>query len=205
MKNLLFYTTHRQFKEIEYAAKFFNKSDYLKNNFEVIICCNNPNYEFKQLKDISKFEATTHIMLTTKNSGYDYGAIEAISDNFELFKNYKKVIHAHPDCYITDSSAIEEVMKQEFDVAAAELFHVNRTCFSIDFFIFSPVKNYFLNWKNAKTKVAEHWFYDIAVENKLNIVNLNRYEKNCGAHRNIDNLYLWHSHNLNEVENYLNK
>lgn len=205
MKNVLFYTTHRQFKEIEFASRFFNKSEYLKNNYEVIICCNNPEYELKQLKSISKFETTTHIILTTKNSGYDFGALEAISDNFELLKNYKKVIHTHPDCYITDSSRLEEVMQYDFDVAATEVFHVNRVCFSTDFFIFTPIKNYFFDWKHAKTNVAEHWFYDIVVENKLNAVNLNRYEKNSAAHRGIDKLYLWHSHSLNDVESYLNK
>ena len=54
MRNLIFYTCHRQLIEIELSSKFFNKSSYLKSNFDVVLHCNNPEYELKQLKEYNR-------------------------------------------------------------------------------------------------------------------------------------------------------
>lgn len=202
MNNLLFYTTHRQQEELYYSSLFFNKSNFLKTNFDIVIHCNNSNYDLKYIKSFCKFETNYNIILTTKNSGYNYGAIEAVSDNFELFKKYDKIIHLHPDCYIINSEPIELILKNNFDVAASEFYHLGRTCFSTDFFIFSSNKNYFLEWDKSNTHVAEHWLYDTLNNDLISLLKYNRFENQL-AHRHIDNIGVCHTHDINFVKNIL--
>jgi hypothetical protein len=202
MNNVIFYTSHRQLEEIYYSAQFFNKSDYLKNNFEVILHCNNPNYSMQQLKEKAVFETKTNIILTSKNSGYNFGAFEALSDNFELLKKYENVIHTHPDCQIVDSNKIELILPNINDIAVSNFYHLQKNCYSSDFFIFKPTCNYFKDWNTASTHVAEHWFYDLVTNLKLHVCYLDRYSDNI-SHNNIDNFGIWHNHNISQLAHYL--
>lgn len=202
MHNVIFFTCHRQLDEIQYASQFFNRSDYLKNNFEVILHCNNPKYSLDQLKEKSKFETKTDIILTSKNSGYNFGAFEALSDNFELLKRYNTVIHTHPDCYITDSSKLELVMCNIEDFAVSPFHHIHRDCYSSDFFIFKPKINYFKDWNIAKTHVAEHWLYDTIKDLNLKICHIDRFVEGIPG-KSIDNFGIWHNHNILQIIDHL--
>lgn len=202
MRNVIFYTSHRQLDEIYYSAQFFNKSNFLKNNFEIILYCNNINYSMQQLKEKAIFETKTNIILTSKNSGYNYGAFEGLSDNFELLKNYDNVIHTHPDCQIVDSNKLELLLPTIKDIAVSTFYHLEKNCYNSDFFIFKPKFNYFKDWNIASTHVAEHWFYDLVQTLNLDISDLNRYSDKA-AHHNIDNFGIWHNHNISELVNYL--
>jgi hypothetical protein len=202
MNNVIFYTSHRQLDEIYYSSLFFNRSNYLKNNFDVILHCNNVSYSIDELKNKSLFDTKTHIILTSKNSGYNYGAFEALSDNFELLKNYNCVIHTHPDCYLVNSDKLEKTLPNIKDIAVSKFYHLQKNCYSCDFFIFKPNFNYFKNWNTAKTHVAEHWFYDLIHGLDLQLYYLNRYDNDI-AHHNIDKFGIWHNHNLNDAKNYL--
>lgn len=206
MKNLLFYTCHRQLDEINFSSFFFNKSNFLTKNFDVIIHCNNPIRTIDEIKAKAKFNTKVDIFLTTKNTGYNYGGIEATSDLFEVFKQYSTVIQLHPDCYITNTKKLENCISKTFDVMVSPFFHIGRMAYNTDFFCFN-IKNNFLsschdNWKNNPNCVPEHFFYDVIREQKLNILEIERYpDLNGAAYRNIDNFGLWHCHDNSQVEN----
>lgn len=208
-KNLLFYTLHRQYDEIEYSSYFFNKSKFLKDNFEVVVHCNNPNRSIQELKDKCKFEAKTEIIVTTKNNGYFSGHIQAISDNFETLKRYNRCIHLHPDCYITDDSKLQAIFDTEFDYAVAPMLHLNKLCYCTDFFAFKPNLNIFYDydqtWKNQWDYPAEHYFYDLLqghATKKIKIIKRYPTLNGCGF-REIDDFGLWHSHDNERVSKHI--
>jgi hypothetical protein len=206
MKNFcIFYTLHRQLDEIEYSSYFLNNSNFLKNNFDVILHCNNSERNISELKQKCKFKTATQIIVTTKNNGYSAGHIEAINDNFELLRSYKYCIHLHPDCYIVNDDHLKNALNDDFDYAVSKSFHVSRWCYNTDFFIFNPNINVFKDWKQTDIQVPEHYFYDVIQKHKnLKIKELNRYKStNYQAGRIIDDFNIWHEHDNNKVVNFI--
>jgi hypothetical protein len=209
MKNLLFYTFYRQIEEIYYSSLFFNNSDFLKSSFDVILHCNNPSISYTEIKNVAKFNTKTDIIITSKNIGYSYGGIEATSDSFELFKQFKTVIQLHPDCYIVDDACLQNTIQENFDIAVAPFMHVGRLAYTTDFFI-TKIKTNFLeschdNWKKKPNDIPEHFLYDVTHNLNLNIKTINRYPNLNGAgYRNIDSFGLWHEHDNKKVKDYLN-
>jgi hypothetical protein len=202
---LLFLTFHRQYDEIFFNSLFFNKSNFLKSNFDVLLHCNNPAFTYDKIKNISSFETNVNIIITNKNCGYRYGGPEATTDTFQLFSNYKYVIQSHPDCYITKTDDLEKTLEKTFDYAVSPVYHVNRMCYSTDFYIVSPKNNIFEqdknNWNNLP-EVPEHYFYDKLKSSNLLVEEINRYE-NGPPGRHIDNYGIWHEHDNNSVKNFL--
>lgn len=208
MKNLLFYTFHRQFDEILYSSLFFNKSEYLKNNFDVFLHCNNSSRTHGELLNVIKFNTNTNLLITSKNSGYHFGHLEALSDSFNMFNNYNMVIHLHPDCYIVDDINIKTLNEIDFDIAAAPINHIGRKGFATDFFAFKTKTNFVNDWKDAYNKnnkgVPEHYFFDAVSNLPLKLLTKTRYPNDNGAaFRSVDNYGLWHEHNNNAVKEYL--
>lgn len=210
MKNLLFYTTHRQLDEIEYSSYFFNRSKFLTNNFDVLIHCNNQNRTISDIRNKAKFNSKVDIIVTTKNTGYNYGGIEATSDVFELFKVYDTVIHAHPDCYLTETKKLEECYSKDFDIIVSPFFHIGRLSYNTDFFCFKPKTNFLSccheNWKSNPNCVPEHYFYDVLKNSGLNVMEIERYKDlNGAAYRDIDLFGIWHEHDNNKVKKFINE
>lgn len=208
MKNLLFYTFHRQFEEIFYSSMFFNRSEYLKNNFDVFLHCNNSSMTHSELLNVAKFNTTTNILITSKNSGYNFGHLEALSDSFNMFNTYNMVVHLHPDCYIVNDNILKELEQINFDVAAAPIDHLGRKGFTTDFFVFKTKLNFVNDWRDAYIKnkqgVPEHYFFDSVTKRSLNIITKQRYlNDNGNGFRSIDKYGLWHEHNNNTVKEYL--
>lgn len=209
MKNLLFYTFHRQIEEIYYSSLFFNKSDFLKSSFDVILHCNNPSVTYNQIKSVALFDTNVDVIITSKNVGYSYGGIEATSDSFELFKQFNAVVQLHPDCYIVDSQNLQNTIKENFDLAAAPFYHIGRPAYTTDFFIIKTKTNFLenchANWKSNPKDIPEHFLYDTATNLNLNTYKINRYpDMNGAGNRNIDNFGLWHEHDNNKLKQYLN-
>jgi hypothetical protein len=209
MKNLLFYTSHRQLNEIEYSSFFFNQSEILKNNFDVFIHCNNEQISLQELKHKSKFQTTTNILVTSKNSGYKYGGLEALHDIFTMMSKYDMVIHLHPDCYIVNDNIIQDLSNKQFDVAVSPCtcMHTEK-CYNTDFFCFktrinfiNSYENYFL--KNSNDYAPERYLYEILHNLNLNILELDRYPNKLDNLRVIDNIGLWHEHDNYKVETYI--
>lgn len=209
MKNLLFYTFHRQLDEIYYSSLFFNKSDFLKSNFEVILHCNNVEHTYQEIKNLAKFNTKVDVIITSKNSGYQCGHLEATSDFFEVFKSFNLVIQLHPDCYIVNSQPLQDLQNCDFDIAVAPFKHIGRMAYTTDFFIFKNKTN-FLNswhshWKTNPNAVPEHYMYDTLNLCNLKIKQIERYiDLNGAGNRQIDNFGLWHEHDNLKVRTYLN-
>lgn len=208
MKNLLFYTFHRQFEEIYYSSLFFNRSNFLKTNFDVILHCNNFKRSHTEINSVSKFNTNVHTIITSKNCGYNFGHFEALSDNFNLFKNYNMIIHMHPDCYIVNDQYIKQLNELDFDIAASPIDHIDRLCFCTDFFVFKSKYNFADTWQDAwksnNQGVPEHYFFDTITKSNLKLITAQRFPNNKGSgFRAIDQYGLWHEHDNYKVKNYL--
>jgi hypothetical protein len=210
MKNLLLYTCHRQLEEIEYSSFFFNRSKFLTENFDVFIHCNNQNRTINDLKSRAKFNTKVDILVTTKNTGYNYGGIEATSDLFELFKQYTMVIQTHPDCYFVDTKHLENSYNNKFDVMVSPFFHIGRMAYNTDFFCFKPKTNFLSscheNWRKNPDCVPEHFLYDTLRNEDLSVVEIERYPNLNGAgYRDVDLFGLWHEHDNDKVKKIINE
>jgi hypothetical protein len=207
MKHLLFYNCHRHEQEIYYSSKFFNKSSFLKNNFEIHLHCNNTNKTYDELKKLAHFDTDLNITITSKNSGYYAGVAEAHSDNFELFKNYDLVILSQIDCYIIEDIQLQKTLEKNFDILVSPMFHLGKICYAGDFFVIKPKINFLKNWKsllNNGTSVHEHFLFKSIKEYNLIVEEYDRYSDNdLQPHHNLDLFGLWHEHNNDNIKNYI--
>jgi hypothetical protein len=205
MKNLLLYTCHRQLDEIEYSSFFFNKSKFLTENFDVFIHCNNQNRTINDIKSRAKFNTKVDMVVTTKNSGYSCGHLEATSDLFEMFKKYNTVIHAHPDCYFINTDKLENSYSNEFDVMVSPCFYMGRIVYNTDFFCFKPKINFLSswqeNWEKNPNSIPEQFLFDTLKNQNLSTIEIDRYPNLNGAgFRDVDHFGLWHEHDNNKVK-----
>lgn len=204
MRILLFYTFHRHFAEISYASMFFNKSKFLKDNCDVYLHCNNPQYSVENLQRVSTFEANTSICVTAKNAGYNWGIPESHADCFEMSSKYDYVLYCQPDNYIVDDTKLAKEFDSDFEALVSPLHHIGRACCSGDFFAVKPTKNIFSNWqeKTHIYNVNEHYVMDTIYENYINIRNFHR-DNVKQRSRLIDDYGMWHEHDNNKVERFL--
>jgi|LakMenE18May11ns_1017448.scaffolds.fasta_scaffold9958848_11 hypothetical protein len=206
MKYLLFYHSHRHLDELYYSSLFFNRSDFLKNNFEVYVSSNNKNFSISQLENVCKFETKTYISITNKNAGYSLGQVAAESDLFEMFRDYEKVLFCQPDCYIVDDTKLKESFLENFDALVSPIYHIGRICYTGDFFVLKPDKNIFKGWQklydpnNDRNIVHEHYLTDCINSTYTNIKTI---ERKGHQERHIDNYGLWHEHDNSKVRNVL--
>lgn len=209
MKNLIFYNCHRHTEEIYYSSLFFNRSTFLKNNFNVHLHCNNINHTFTDLKKFAKFDSLVDITITSKNSGYYSGVAEAHSNCFELFKDYELVIISQIDCYIVNDTDLIKNLNYNFDVLVSPMFHLKKLCYAGDFFVIRPKYNFLSSWKkqllDKPNPIHEHFLYETITNSKLNILEFNRYSSNnMLPHHSLDDFGLWHEHDNLKIKNYLN-
>ena len=112
MKVLLFITSHRQLKEYEYFAYFFNRLKRLNEVCDIYIYCNNPDISEDILKYYKKFNLKNKkLFITNINHGYYLGGAELMSIAYDnnVFKDYDYVIHCHADVFITDDEYLMQV------------------------------------------------------------------------------------------------
>jgi hypothetical protein len=209
MKNLFFYTFHRHLDEIFFSSLFFNKSNFLKNNFDVYLHCNNIKHSKKDIETKAQFDTKVIVNITDKNAGYDWGIPESHADSFDnITKKYEYVVYLQPDCYIVnDTKFIKDFEDNNFDALICPINHCGRPCCTGDFFVTKTTKNIWSNWKECVNKyhVNEHYVFDTLVQNYKNIKTFERIDphetmSNC---RKIDKYGLWHEHNNYNVAKYL--
>lgn len=162
MNILFFFTSFRQLQENKYQVDILNHqlSNLDKNNInvDIILHNNNSNYNNEIIKDSFNVDKLTNITCinkieiihTNKNTGYLWGASEALTDNFFKFKGYDYVIHLNTDVYICN---MNELMQYLLDNLNNEyIFFVNNfrknAGFKTDFTIFKPTNNVYLNYTN---------------------------------------------------------
>lgn len=205
MKNLLFYTFHRHLDEIYYSSLFFNKSDFMKNNFDVLLHCNNKNHSLEEIKKRTKFETNVNIVLTDKNEGgYVYGIPEAQSDLYGYWKQYPYVLFSQLDCYMVSDKHFKNIFDSEFDAFVSPIFHIGKICYIGDFFMLQPKSNIFFDWKNhmntTQNNVHEHYLADCINSEYKKIKTC---ERKGHIERQIDSYGLWHEHDNSKVEKVL--
>ena len=213
MKNLLLITSHRQIAEISLNAKFLQASKFIKN-FDLLLHVNNFNLDLNEVRTrFNEFpNLNKHLILTNKNNGYALGPHEAISDNFEILKEYDNVIHTHTDVFITKDELLYNIVNSHKDahlLINRGMMHLGMTLPSSDLFIIRPKlleKNIFKDYNIPDVKGFQcEKFLDYQI-NKFNISHqiLPRWPNEAwNPSRKEDDWGCWHEHNLSQVRDKL--
>lgn len=215
IKILIYFSSHRQLKEIEYSSYFYNKTEFLKNNSDVMIHIDNDLFKNDDVLEYTKYDTNCYIARSKQTypvypNGVFNGFLKGLSNNFEFFKNYDYVIHLVPDCYITNEDKIVELLNDninsEFDFIVDYHPHHNQSTISqytCDFFVFKPKKipNIFSDHSDINVVVAENWLYSKIHEYNIKHKTICRGQESLRW--NIDDYGLIHNHNLKRIESIL--
>jgi hypothetical protein len=213
MKILLFITGYRQLDEYFYFHLFLQQLK-LKSICDIYIYCNNPEIQNSIVDYYQNFnQENKRLLITSLNSGYRSGGVEALSQGFEMgiFNEYDYVIHVHPDVFITDDVYLTEILVNNIDNDTA--FFITKSepndpkFFSFDFFIFKPkllTKNIFIEELYTFTSSPEHYLHDMIIKNNITYTFIKRFDNDYYYPRRIDDhLKLYHEHDLNNVVDLL--
>ncbi len=221
MRILIYFSSHRQLKEIEYSSEFFNRTSFLKEYSDVMLHCDNDSYNDELIKSYAKYETNTFLVRSPQirriyehHNGWSpigcLGIIKGLNNNFHSFNNYDFVIHTVPDCYITNEEMIRKLILEESTTdnkfIVDQHSYINESCktqFSGDFFIFKPkeIHNIFSEHDDDNPPVLENWIYDKIKEHQI------KHRIICregSPYWNIDSYGLIHNHNLLRIESILN-
>jgi len=218
MKVLLLLTSHKQLEEIYLYGEFLKRYCPVISKFDFILHINNININISKAGNYFQTipNENKQLILTTKNKGYTFGAVEACADYFILFKDYDYIIHTHPDVFITKEDILLKIL--ELFYSKDYIFIVNNSIkedinfISADFFIFRPkllsfnifkeFENYY-NIYNLDKGGVEHAFYDILNKHNISYFVIKRFDNDHWEPRRIDMIGLWHEHNLEKIYKYL--
>jgi len=117
MKLLLFITGHRHLDEYNYFSIFLKQLE-LNSMCDIFIYCNNSEIQNDVINYYQNFsQKNKKLLITTLNSGYRIGGVEAVSQGIEMgiFNEYDYVIHLHPDVFITDDLYLKEIFSKNID------------------------------------------------------------------------------------------
>ena len=161
-KYCILITAHRNLNELKQNAKCFNRSDYLKENFDIFITTNGsgkgPSLK-QEFIDISKtFDAgRVELCFDSENSGGHWmGAPEQISNCYDYLLGYDLVLHIHPDVYLISDHGIKKFIEDfknpsipKYDFYVFELTDGGRMgTYAFDSWIMvpTPENNIFIDW-----------------------------------------------------------
>jgi len=210
MKILLFMTGYRQHEEYALQARFLARCPKLRANAELFVY---NNYIQNKIEDVCRnIPLPMKIHNTDKNAGYYLGPIEAMEF---LFANrdlsvYDYVLHLHPDVFVVNEEPLMKLLEEE--VSTPNVFLVNSAVpndsrfYCFDFFAFKPrllEKSIFVNWSNW-VGPCEYFLHDRIVENSIPHRLVQRYSE-PGKTREIDELGLWHEHELSKIRQFLSR
>ncbi len=216
MKILIYFSSHRQLKEVEYSSLFFNKTNFLKENSEVMVHCDNDSYDDDLLMEYMKYNTKTYLSRTKQTfpvypNGAFNGFLKGLSNNFNFFQNYDYVIHLVPDCYVTDESKIVDLLINSYNteynfIVDHHPYHHNlsaKTQYVCDFFIFKPklIPNIFEDHSDENVLVSEHWLY--LKIHEYNIPHRIICRGVESLNWNIDDYGLIHNHNLLRIQSII--
>lgn len=215
MKILFFITMHRQLEELKIYSYFFNKFKYIKN-FDIFIYNTNQNISEQMILNNLNVNNKIYIHSDNNNEGYVFGLFSGLSQNYDFYKQYDFIIHLHPDVFILNDKKIHDLLlenkEKDIDFLVTEVEDMASWYFT-DFFIFKPTDNFISKYLNYKDKdlCAERILYAIINDNNLKKSFMPRYLNNkfCDENGNfinriIDELDIWHEHNIYNVINYIN-
>ncbi|MGI9570730.1 MAG: hypothetical protein ACR2PH_13600, partial [Desulfobulbia bacterium] len=121
MKILYFFTSHRHQDEIAYNAAFFNKSKFLRQNVENVVCwCNDQTKSEEVLQaHLNNFDCRTNLIMSPVNAGWQLGSLQALAMFSQNFEPYDYVLFASgPDVYVVNDKMLENtlILGQHADV-----------------------------------------------------------------------------------------
>jgi len=213
MKILLFITSYRQMEEYKYFQLFLQQCPKLSELCDIFVYCNNPAissdlvHYFHQFQQINK-----QLFITNRNAGYRVGGVEAVSQAMDMgiFQSYDFVIHLHADVFITEESALFNLLQEH--VSTEKVFLVTKafpfpTWYAFDFFIFKPkylTFNIFKEELYSFTESPEEYLFRMLQKNNISHQVVKRYDNDCWNPRRVDDhLKLYHEHDLEKVHTLL--
>ncbi len=214
MKILLFYMSHRQFREIGISAEFAKRFTGVLREADVLLYCNNTEIPKGDLESmLARFpNANRELVHTSKNWGYFFGGMEATADCYAKFLNppYDWVIHIQTDVFVTDEEKLSPRSARPTNTARITLprrcLRWTRTLIRPTFSHGNPrwfpprCLNLTLIIQN-RTQYPR-FFHDMIHRFKIPYDFIIRY-RGRGWMREIDLLGLWHLHNCARAEFYL--
>lgn len=209
MKILLHYNSYRQLEEYTLSSQFFNRSEFLKQNASVLVCCNNENISVEELAKRCQYQCKTEIVKTT-NTGWFGGQFTSISETFHKFSDYDYVIHFTPDVYIVDDKPLIQLLEEELHTDNAMIldyhpYHADcNISFCADFIVFKPklTPNFFaIDYPHERTVSTEKRLFNRVKEfNIPHRIICREFESLCWQ---VDKYGLIHNHNNHIIREIL--
>jgi hypothetical protein len=213
MKILILVTGHQQNLEYKYFGQLLSRCAFLSSSqCEVFIHSNKYNNDISE--NIKYILNKKNVHVTNKNAGYTLGGIEAVGDCIDMLNlcspdsDYDFVIHVHPDVFITNDTMLVNILNDE--LYSDNVFLLNKSfhddfCASFDFFIFKPRllnKNIFANYANWQDS-PERYLKQMITSNDIKYKYIKRFDNDHYEPRRIDLNLMWHEHNLEKVEKFI--
>ena len=215
-KYAAFYTVHNRLDELDVNSQFFNRSDFLTNNFDVIINCNALD-NTERVKDIAQSFKSSRVVLVfdSKNEGsYHMGPMEQAANSFHELYDYELAFQIHPDVYIISDHGIKKFVEDFRNKS------YNERCdyyaftmperdgeYAYDFWFCqpSPKTNVFTDfWKdyalNSPTPWGEPYLWDLTQQQKLKVGLFDRSPRAGMDEAYEESSGLRHSKDLEEIK-----
>jgi O-methyltransferase len=221
-KILLLYTSHRQIQEVHIQSLLFKKFPEKYTNIsqvDILFYCNSTQIAKEDLiKYLNMFpNKNKKLIYTNKNIGYSWGGHEAISETFDIWKEYDVCLHLHPDVFILRDDILFDIIKNNKGdfIGTHNLDPKTTPHFAFDFFMFRPrqifnshknVFNFFDLYLTEKRnyEMPEKLLLDLTTKYKFNTSVVKRYDNNHWEPRRPDNIGLYHEHDLQKIIRILN-
>jgi len=221
MKIAILYTSHRQWQELDYTPAFFERTERVKREVDVLFHCNNGEINETALcEKLAKIPAKSlHVRYSPQQNtgGYPYGQFEAIVDlwNHLDLTQWDWIIHFHPDIYIADErpllAAIESAERDGKEMLLTKVFGHKSPTFGTDFFAFKPLPGFKAIFESYVPLLAtpivvplEALFFIEVHRAGVKYIVAPRY-RHGHYHRDFDGLGLWHEHNMRRIAAHLRK
>lgn len=152
MRILWHFNSHRHFEEYFLSSQFFNRSEFLKKNAQVLVTCNNVNIDLELLREQCEYECKLDVVRTTNPAnGVHTGQFVSLDETFHRFFDYDFVIHTTPDVYLVEDRFLVKLLEEELDSTNHMIVDYHPThphaefTYSTDFFVFKPklITNFF--------------------------------------------------------------
>ena len=114
-KYAFFYTIHDALQEFNLNARFFNRSKFLRENFDIIVNCNCPKQAKNAKVILSRFnpEGVKILHIDPVNEGkHLMGPPEQIAHSFNELLPYELVFHLHADVYVVSDHGLKNLIKE---------------------------------------------------------------------------------------------
>jgi len=215
MKILFFYTSYRQVKEFDYQARFLERCPQLVDWADMLWFCNNialPHSILEEKLAAMPFRKKTLIHKDVNQGGYARGQFEVLASQEDVTSEYDFVIHLHPDIFVARESDLVSLLKtfEETNIGflVSRIFGNADPSFATDFFIYRPKfvpHRFFLDYLKYDTSIKtplEQVLYRNIHDSETPYAEFTRFILGK-YHRDIDQMGLWHEHQLNRIELFL--